>query len=90
MKAVVAQRHQIEALEQDKLEQNQVITTLESENAGIKDLKKELEKLKKKRVDLIDKTDDYNDQVKENHKLTHEIEHLTTYFKDSQKQNTLH
>ena len=63
---------------------------MENDTANIKELKKELEKMKKKRVDLIDKTDEYNDQIKENEKLSHELEHLTTYFKDSKKQNNQH
>ena len=61
---------------------------MENDTAEIKELKKELEKMKKKRVDLIDKSDDYNDQLKENEKLSHELEHLTSYFKDSKKQIT--
>ena len=43
MKAVVAQRMQIEALEQDKLEQNQKIAALESDKAEGEKLRKELE-----------------------------------------------
>ena len=44
--------------------------------------------MKKQRLDLIDKTDDYKEQVKDNEKLQHEITHLTSYFKDGQKQIT--
>ena len=51
-------------------------------------LKKEFEKLKKQRVDLLDKSDEYKEQVEENKRLGHEIKHLTTYFKDGQKQIT--
>ena len=34
----------------------------------------------------MDKTDEYNEQVKENGKLSHELNHLTTYYKDALKQ----
>lgn len=44
--------------------------------------------MKKQRLDLLDKADEFNDQVKENEKLSHELKHLTKYFKDSQKQIT--
>jgi len=41
--------------------------------------------MKKQRVDLLDKSEEFKDQVKHNEKLQHELDHLTSYFKDSQK-----
>ena len=82
MKAVVAQRTHIETIEKEKIEQNQAIAALEKDLEESKSYKKELEKMKKQRLDLIDKTDDYKEQVKDNEKLQHEITHLTSYFKD--------
>ena len=46
--------------------------------------------MKKQRTDLLDKTDEHMEQVKENQKLNHEIKHLTEYFKDAQKKVNQH
>ena len=83
MKAIIAQRSRIEALEKDKSDQNMTIQNLEKEVEDKSECSKQLEKMKKQRLDLLDKSDEYNEQVKDNKKLQHELEHLTTYFKDS-------
>ena len=48
-------------------------------------MKKELETMKKQRVDLLDKGEDLKQQVKDNEKLKHELDHLTQYYKDALK-----
>ena len=62
-----------------------MIATFASEKEVTMALKKEFEKLKKQRVDLLDKSDEYREQVEENKRLGHEIKHLTSNFKDGQK-----
>lgn len=86
MKAIVAQREQIESLENDKIELNKVISQHESEKQEARELKREFEQLKKQRTDLLDKAEEFREQVQENEKLRHELRHLTEYFKDQQKQ----
>ena len=51
----MAQRKQIEALEKDKVDQSKLIARLEAENEEANEMKKEFLKLKRQRVDLIDK-----------------------------------
>ena len=59
---------------------------MEEELAKSKTVKKELEQLQRQRVDLLDKSEEYRDQVKANEQLSHELKHLTAYFKDGQRQ----
>ena len=60
MKAIVAQRKQIETLEKDKLEQMEENNALQSAATEAKEIKKELESYKRQRVDLLDKTGEYD------------------------------
>ena len=50
-----------------------------------KTTQKELEKIKRQRVDLLDKSEEYKDLQRENERLSHEVKHATSYIKDGQK-----
>ena len=63
MKAIVGQRKQIESLEKDKLEQMEQNNALQGATAEAKELRKELETYQRQRVDLLDKSDLYEQQI---------------------------